>query len=142
MPVPYEEAPQALRWQADTGQPGSLFGGWFIGPDATGHAALYGRSQTKRAAKHLNALLTPTSRVPAPSPAQVRADLAGWRPAAVVAVTQAVVPAGPRADQAARAAHRAGRPGAGLAPLGPVPWILAVASGHPEGWIARRRRSP
>ncbi len=88
VPVPYEEAAQALRWQADTGQPGSLVGGWFIGPDATGHAALYGGSQTKRAAKHLNSLLTPTSRVSAPSPAQVRADLAGWRPAAVVAVTR------------------------------------------------------
>ena len=88
MPVPYEEAPQALRWQADTGQPGSLIGGWFIGPDATGHAALYGGSPAKRAGKHLNALLTPASRVSAPSAAQVRADLAGWRPAAVVAVTQ------------------------------------------------------
>ena len=88
VPVPYEEAPQALRWQADTGQPGSLIGGWFIGPDATGHAALYGGSQTKRAGKHLNALLVPASRVSAPSPAQVRADLAAWRPAAVVAVTQ------------------------------------------------------
>jgi hypothetical protein len=87
VPVPYEEAPQALRWQADTGQPGSLIGGWFIGPDATGHAALYGGSQTKRASKHLNSLLTPTSPVAAPSPAQVRADLAAWRPAAVVAVT-------------------------------------------------------
>ena len=61
VPVPYEEAAQALRWQADTGQPGSLVGGWFIGPDATRHAALYGGSQTKRAAKHLNSLLTPTS---------------------------------------------------------------------------------
>ena len=88
VPVPYEEAPQALRWQADTGQPGSLIGGWFIGPDATGHAALYGGSPAKRAGKHLNALLTPASRVSAPSAAQVRADLAGWRPAAVVAVTQ------------------------------------------------------
>ena len=57
VPVPYEEAPQALRWQADTGQPGSLIGGWFIGPDATGHAALYGGGQVKRAGKHLNALL-------------------------------------------------------------------------------------
>ena len=142
VPVPDEDAPQALRWQADTGQPGSLFGGWFIGPDATGHAALYGHSQTKRAGKHLNALLTPTSRVPAPSPAQVRADLAVWRPAAVVAVTQP-------SSRLARVLTRLlgpptvpGRPGAGLAPLGPVPWILAVASGHPEGWIARRRRSP
>ncbi|HTT53902.1 MAG TPA: hypothetical protein VMH35_21115 [Streptosporangiaceae bacterium] len=88
VPVPYEEAPQALRWQADTGQPGSLIGGWFIGPDATGHAALYGGSTVKRAGKQLNALLAPASRVPAPSAAQVRAELAAWRPAAVVAVTQ------------------------------------------------------
>ena len=88
VPVPYEEAAEALRWQAGTGEPGSLIGGWFIGPDATGHAALYGGSQTKRAGKHLNSLLSPTSRVAAPSAAQVRADLATWRPAAVVAVTQ------------------------------------------------------
>jgi hypothetical protein len=88
VPVPYEEAPQALRWQAATGQPGSLIGGWFIGPDATGHAALYGGGQVKRAGKHLNALLTPASPVSAPSRSQVRADLAAWRPAAVVAVTQ------------------------------------------------------
>jgi len=88
VPVPYEKAPEALRWQADTGQPDSLIGGWFIGPDATGHAALYGGPQVKRPSKHLNALLAPASRVSAPSRAQVRADLAAWRPAAVVAVTQ------------------------------------------------------
>ena len=121
VPVPYEEAPQALRWQADTGQPGSLIGGWFIGPDATGHAALYGGGQVKRAGKHLNALLAPASRVSAPSRAQVRADLAAWRPAAVVAVTQPSSRLARAAHRPARAAHGAGRPGAGLAPLGPGP---------------------
>ena len=50
VPVPFEEAPQALRWQAETGEPGSLIGGWFIGPDRTGHAQLYGTGQTNRPA--------------------------------------------------------------------------------------------
>ena len=32
VPVPYSHSPDAMRWQADTGEPASLMGGWFVGP--------------------------------------------------------------------------------------------------------------
>jgi hypothetical protein len=87
VPVPYSREPQALRWQADTGEPGSLIGGYFIGPDQKGRARRYGTGR-RETAKILDALWAGSrrSRHP-PLPQVIRSDLAYWRPAAVVAVT-------------------------------------------------------
>jgi hypothetical protein len=89
-----------LRWQAETGVPGSMIGGGDITePGPGGHATSY--VYTRRAtARYLYALwlgspvgsttgspVQQTGPASEPSQAQIRADLAYWRLAAIVAVT-------------------------------------------------------
>jgi hypothetical protein len=38
VPVPDSHTPEAMRWQADTGELASLIGGWFVGPGPAGKA--------------------------------------------------------------------------------------------------------
>ena len=35
VPIPYGYHTEAMRWQADTGEPGSFIGGWFVGVNPT-----------------------------------------------------------------------------------------------------------
>jgi len=42
VPVPTNILPVAMRWQADTGHPASMVGGYFIGPGAGGQAYIGG----------------------------------------------------------------------------------------------------
>jgi hypothetical protein len=86
VPVPTATLTQALRWQADTGEPDSLIGGYFVGPAWNGQAYVEGNG-VAATAQYLDALWSGTGGVGVPSPAQVQADLSRWRPAAVVAVT-------------------------------------------------------
>ncbi len=84
VPVPTATITAPLRWQADTGEPGSLIGGYFIGPAWNGQAYVEGNG-VAATAQYLDWLWGgPPASVPAAS--QVRADLDNWRPAAVVAV--------------------------------------------------------
>ncbi|MBV9451044.1 MAG: hypothetical protein JO345_34665 [Streptosporangiaceae bacterium] len=109
VPVPQAAFTEPLRWQADSGQPGSLVGGYFMGPAWNGHAFIDGSGTPpagmyldqvwKASATALPAVLTaeapvnsaPSSGGDAPAKAitikQMRAQLRVWRPAAVVAVT-------------------------------------------------------
>jgi hypothetical protein len=89
VPVPYSQRAQTLRWQADTGQPRSLVGGWFIGPDSSGQAVVeyFGPPRINTFALYLDALWSGSPPASGPSPQQIRADLAYLRPTAVVAVT-------------------------------------------------------
>jgi hypothetical protein len=87
VPVPYGRNTDPLRWQAETGDPGSLTEGYFIGPNSSGQAEEYGTGLPK---------IVPVidsmwagKRLPAPSPAAIRSAIAAWRPAAVVAVANA-----------------------------------------------------
>jgi dTDP-glucose 4,6-dehydratase len=76
-----------MRWQAETGVPGSMVGGGdFIEPDATGHATsyIYHRLITVR---YLTALWDGFPARHRPSQAQIREDLAYWQLAAIVTVT-------------------------------------------------------
>jgi len=100
-----------MRWQADTGQPLSLPGGYFIGPGAGGQAYI-GGTGVRPTAWYLDQLWAsglrpgdpqdvvawsaglptagpagPAKVAHPPSSAQLRADFAYWNPAAVVAVT-------------------------------------------------------
>ena len=93
VPVPYSYVPEAMRWQADTGEPASLMGGWFIGPDEAGLAVTeyYGSSNAEfvaEAAEYLDSLWT-TGPPKYRSPPRKQTDLmlAYWQPTAVVAVT-------------------------------------------------------
>jgi hypothetical protein len=89
VPVPYSHRSQTLRWQADTGQPRSLIGGWFIGPDSSGQAAVeyFGPPTINTFALYLDALWSGSRPGSGPPQPQIRADLDYLRPAAVVAVT-------------------------------------------------------
>ncbi len=109
VPVPQAAFTEPLRWQADSGQPGSLVGGYFMGPAWNGHAYIDGSGTPpagtyldqvwKASATALPAVLTAEAPVnSAPSSGgyvpvkaitikQMRAQLRIWRPAVVVAVT-------------------------------------------------------
>jgi hypothetical protein len=108
VPVPMSTFTEPLRWQADTGQPGALVGGYFMGPAGNGQAYTDG-SGLSQAGRYLNLLwaesgaglpasLTdgvPASADPASpsyvrievSDAKMRAQIAAWHVSALVAVT-------------------------------------------------------
>jgi len=86
VPVPTPTQTDALRWQADTGEPASLNGGYFVGPAWNGQAYIGGNGVTATA-QYLNALWSGGPASTPPSMTQVRADVASWQPSAVVAVT-------------------------------------------------------
>jgi hypothetical protein len=88
LPFPSAWHPEVLRWQADTGQPGSMIGGYFLGPSPTGQAVFYfqDHNQQTDVAWYLDELWQ-GQHPPALSGAEVRAVLRSWRAAAVVVVT-------------------------------------------------------
>jgi hypothetical protein len=88
VPTASGQAPQALRWYAETAEPGSMSGGYFIGPDQTGRGRMYGGSQAKAAATAIDAMWLDPAHGQGLSPSQLRSYLAQWQPAAVVAVTR------------------------------------------------------
>jgi hypothetical protein len=109
VPVPMSTFTEPLRWQADTGQPRTLVGGYFMGPARNGRAYTDG-SGLSQAGRYLNILWTEsgaglpvalTGGVPASahpgspsyvgigkvSLAKMLAQIAAWHVTAVVAVT-------------------------------------------------------
>jgi hypothetical protein len=85
IPVPLISDTAPMHWQANTGEPGSLIGGYIIEPSPTGQAT-FTIGPTQYAAEYLNRLWSGRARLR--HPALVRSALAYWRPAAVVAVTR------------------------------------------------------
>jgi hypothetical protein len=94
VPIPDNHVSQPMRWQADTGEPASMIGGFFLGPDASGQTKV-----SPGAAGTDAAYLDPLWDGKAPSAhrslAQLRADLAYWRPAAVIDVLRSRSRLGP-----------------------------------------------
>jgi len=89
IPLPLVTETKPMRWQATTGEPAELIGGYFLGPGPTGQA-VFGLGATQDAAVDLNRIALSREHARAiagSSGAAVRAALASWRPAAVVAVT-------------------------------------------------------
>ena len=109
VPVPMSTFTEPLRWQADTGQPRTLVGGYFMGPAGNGHAYTDGPGLSQ-SGRYLNILWSeslaglppalsggvpadanPLSssyvRVAAVSKATMRGQIAAWHVSAVVAVT-------------------------------------------------------
>jgi hypothetical protein len=80
--------PQTMRWQAQTGEPGSLIGGYCIAPDPQTGYAKGCRTGKGPVARYLNELAEGSPYAVAPSRAAVSAYRAYWNPAAVVAVTR------------------------------------------------------
>jgi hypothetical protein len=87
VPVPTATLTDALRWQADTGDPSLLVGGYFVGPAWNGLAYIEGNGVAVTA-QYLDALWSGGPAPPAPPRSQVEADLHTWQPAAVVAVAR------------------------------------------------------
>ena len=87
LPFPSGGQPDVLRWQADTGQPGALIGGYFLGPGPTGQVSVYFalRSPETAVASYLNELWQ-GQHPPSPPSTELQAVFAYWRPAAIVVV--------------------------------------------------------
>jgi hypothetical protein len=84
VPVPTPEQDEALRWQAQSAEPISLIGGYFEGPAWNGHAYIDGNGLPSLA-YYVDGLWQRRPAVPPPTQAQISADLAYWKPQAVVA---------------------------------------------------------
>jgi hypothetical protein len=87
VPVALQRYTEVMRWQADTGDPASMIGGYFIGPNRHGQQAIFIRGPATSAAQYLDDLWDGPPPSDPPPPGLIRADIAYWRPAAVVAVT-------------------------------------------------------
>ncbi|HTW03341.1 MAG TPA: hypothetical protein VMF87_23765 [Streptosporangiaceae bacterium] len=87
VPVGSQRRPEVLRWAADTGDPASMIGGYFVGPDKSGQEAIYIPGPASTAAQYLDALWNGPEPAASLPHGLLRSDLAYWRPAAVVAVT-------------------------------------------------------
>lgn len=85
VPIPEEHFTQPMRWQADTAEPASMIGGYFLGPNQSGQTKVSpGLAGTD--AQYLDPLWTGKAPSVHRSVAQLRADVAYWRPAAVIDV--------------------------------------------------------
>jgi hypothetical protein len=87
VPVALQRHTEVMRWQADTGDPASMIGGYFIGPGKSGQQEIYIPGPATTAAQYLDDLWKGPPPSDPLSPGLIRADIAYWRPAAVVAVT-------------------------------------------------------
>ena len=85
-PVPSARRPQALRWEADTGEPASMIGGYFVGPNKEGQQMVYIPGPTTSASQYLDALWNGPSNAGQLPHGLIQSDLAYWRAAAVIAV--------------------------------------------------------
>jgi hypothetical protein len=105
LPFPSGGQTQVLRWQAETGYPSSMIGGYFLAPSASGQATFFfqGHSQQTEVATYLNEVWQ-GKHPRGPSAAEVRAVIGSWRTAAIVAVT------GPQSPVARLLTRLFGRP--------------------------------
>jgi hypothetical protein len=95
VPAPYSHQGEAMLWQADTGQPGGLVAGWFLGPLPSGLAvpSYWGPGFTHETVLCLDALWQGNAAGHGCAKA-ARAALGYWHPAAVVADTSPGTPLG------------------------------------------------
>jgi hypothetical protein len=97
LPFPYGHQTDVMRWQADTGQPTAMIGGYYLGPNSKGQAAFIFDIHNERTTveRYLSDLWAgeaigddawfPSGTQP-PSVAQIRGVVAGLHTAAIVAV--------------------------------------------------------
>jgi hypothetical protein len=85
VPIPASRYTEPMRWQASTGEPGSLIGGYFLGPDQDG-TTRFSPGVARSDARDLDPLWAGRRPETRRSLAQIRADLQSWRPAAVALV--------------------------------------------------------
>ena len=85
VPIPDNHFSQPMRWEADTGEPASMIGGFFLGPSQSGQTKV-SPGPAGADALYLDPLWTGKTPSVRRSLAQIRADIATWRPAAVIDV--------------------------------------------------------
>jgi hypothetical protein len=94
-PFPYNATSQVVRWQAETGYPATMIGGDFIAPNQPPLLSRAGREAMTPTSYYMDYLYDPQlAPQPQPSPAQIQASLASWKPNAVVAVASSSSPLG------------------------------------------------
>jgi hypothetical protein len=94
VPVASGRRPEVMRWEADTGEPASMIGGYFVGPNKSGQQMVYIPGPTTTGTQYLDTLWNgpwPAGQLPH---GLMQSDLAYWRPAAAVAVTTPDSPLG------------------------------------------------
>jgi len=94
VPIPNVGHSMAMRWQADTGEPGSMIGGYYLGPAPGTRQAMFDPMPARSTAHYLDKIWAGVRPVNSAAVASIRAALAVWRPAAVVAVTSPGSPIG------------------------------------------------
>jgi hypothetical protein len=94
VPIPNVAHTQPMRWQADTGEPGSMIGGYYLGPSPGTGQPILDPGPAKVPERYADQLWDGSERVGGSSAARIRAGLASWRPAGVVAVTSPGSPLG------------------------------------------------
>jgi hypothetical protein len=85
VPIPDNHFSQPMRWQAETGEPASMVGGFFLGPNGSGQTKV-SPGPAGTAAQYLDPLWTGKTPAAHQSLAQLRADVTYWHPAAVIDV--------------------------------------------------------
>jgi hypothetical protein len=93
-PYPYSGTSAVMRWQAVSGEPTTMIGGDFIAPNQPGRQSRAGRAGMTATSWYIDFLYNGENLEPQPTRQQINADLATWRPAAVVAVTSTTSPLG------------------------------------------------
>jgi len=94
VPIPNVGHSMAMRWQADTGEPDSMIGGYYLGPAPGTRQAMFDPMPARSTAHYLDKIWSGVRPLNSAAVASIRAALAVWRPAAVVAVTSASSPVG------------------------------------------------
>ncbi len=94
VPIPNVGHTMAMRWQADTGEPGSMIGGYYLGPAPGTRQAMFDPMPARSTAHYLDKIWAGVRPLNSAAVASIRAALAVWRPAAVVAVTSPGSPTG------------------------------------------------
>jgi len=94
VPIPNVGHTMAMRWQADTGEPGSMIGGYYLGPAPGTRQAMFDPMPARSTAHYLDKIWAGVRPLNSAAVASIRAALAVWRPAAVVAVTSPGSPIG------------------------------------------------
>jgi hypothetical protein len=94
VPIPNVGHSMPMRWQANTGEPGSMIGGYYLGPAPGTRQAMFDPMPARSTAHYLDKVWAGVRPLNSAAVASIRAALAVWRPAAVVAVTSASSPVG------------------------------------------------
>jgi len=94
VPVPNGGVTWPMRWYAAKGLPAHMIGGDFIDASAKGRTSRSGRAAETEFTTYLDALWDRRNAGPGPSLAAIKAQMAAWKPAGIVAYSSPTSPLG------------------------------------------------